>query len=102
MDQESGFFHQLTAMFAEHGMVGVMAFVLSLVRVHYEKKERSWKHKLIDSLFAGLLAVIAGQTVTAFGFSQGWSFLFAGIIGMLGVEVVRDAAHKWLNKKAEE
>lgn len=102
MDQESGFLQQLAAVLHSQGLVGVMAFVLSLVKFHYEKESRGWKHKIIDALFAGLIAVVVGKTVAEFGLSQGWSFLFAGIIGTLGVEFVRDIAKKYLTKKTEE
>ena len=82
-----------------HGVAAGMAFVLSWLRIQYDNKEPRPVRRLIEASLGGVLVFLIGITAERFGVSQGWSYVAAGFIGVLGVDQVREFAHKWARKK---
>lgn len=102
MDQGSGFLNQLTQAVNSHGMAAGMAFLLSWLRIQYDGKEPRPLRRLIEALLGSAITVAVGLTAESFGMSSGWSFAAAGMVGVVGVDFVRDSARKWAAKKVDQ
>lgn len=85
----------------DHGLVGLLTFVLSWLRIKFDAQETSTARQLIEATLGGLLAFMIGVACEKLGLSGGWSYVAAGFIGTMGVNQVRALAGRWAQRKAE-
>lgn len=80
----------------------VFSFVLSFVRVIYEKEETTFVRIMLESLICGALTVATGSILEQMGYGQHWYLGVGGIIGFMGTQSVRALANRLLNKKVDK
>lgn len=80
----------------------VFSFILSAVRVVYEKEETTFTRITLESLICGSLTIATGSILEAMGYGQQWYLGVGGIIGFMGTQSVRAFANKLLSKKADK
>ena len=85
----------------DHGLVGLLTFVLSWLRIKFDAQETDRARQLIEASLGGLLAFMIGLACEKLGLSGGWSYVAAGFIGTMGVNQVRNRAGKWAQRKVE-
>lgn len=83
----------------DHGLAGLLAFVLSWLRIKFDAKETDRARQLIEASLGGVLAFVIGLGCEKLGLSGGWSYIAAGFIGTMGVNQVRALAGKWAERK---
>lgn len=71
-------------------MSTLMSIVLSFFRVMYDDKEPRWMRRAFEVALCGSLGFAVSYAVTELGLSRGWSAAAASIIGLYGVEQVRE------------
>ena len=82
---------------------GIMAVVISTLRVIYDKEETKPIRIVMEAVICGLLAMTAHYGIAALGFdTSNWTPFIGGVIGYLGSASVRSLALKLLNKKVEK
>lgn len=100
-EKDIGFWLTLLSIIRDHGVLGLMAFVISYVRIMYDGQEPRPLRRLLEATLGGLIAVAVGLTCEAFEISSGWSYFSATFVGLLGVDKVRSLADRWANRRAE-
>lgn len=78
----------------------VLAIVIALLRVIYDKEETSFVRMLLESVLCGALAVVAASGVNALGLDQDWTVFIGGVIGFVGSQSIRSYADVFINRKA--
>lgn len=80
----------------------VFSFVLSVIRVIYEKEETTFTRIVLESLICGGLTIAIGSALQAMDYGQEWYLGVGGVIGFMGTQSVRAFANKLLAKKADK
>jgi lambda family phage holin len=88
-------------MLRDHGFAGLLAFVLSWLRIRFDATETDPARQMIEAALGGVLAFVIGMACQALEVSIGWSYVAVGVIGTMGVNQVRALAGKWAQRKAE-
>lgn len=100
-EKDPTFWVIVIAALKDHGFAGLLAFGLSYMRILYDDKEPRWDRQLLEAALGGVLTFLVGIGVEKAGLGGGWSYGFAGVIGVLGVEQVRQFGRRWAERKAE-
>ena len=100
-EKDPTFWVIVAAALKEHGLAGLLAFGLSYLRILYDDKEPRWDRQLIEAALGGVLVFLVGIGAEKFGMGGGLSYAVAGVVGVLGVEQVRQLGRRWAEKKAD-
>ena len=77
----------------------IIAIVISVLRIVYDKEETSFIRICMESLICGALSVSAGSALEAMGYGQNWYLFCGGVIGFMGSQSIRALANRLINKK---
>jgi lambda family phage holin len=77
----------------------IMAFLISVLRIIYDRKETQALRILLEALICGFLAIGVGRAILALGLSTDWTLFSASFIGFFGTVTVRSLALKLVNAK---
>lgn len=77
----------------------LMAVVMSVLRIIYDKEETSFSRIMLESLICGALTLSAGSALSAMGYGDNWYLFSGGVIGFMGSQSIRALAIKLLDKK---
>lgn len=77
----------------------VMALVISVLRIVYDKKESKWQRILLESLLCGALTYGITSGLRFFSVDPGVSIFCGAAIGFYGVEFVRHRAQRLIDKR---
>lgn len=80
----------------------LMAFLVALVRVIYDRDETRWVRIILEATLCGLLAVVAGAAISAMGLDNRWQLFAGGVIGFVGSEFIRSVAREFIRRRARE
>jgi lambda family phage holin len=79
----------------------VMAVIMSVLRVVYEKEETTLARIGLEALICGGLTIAAGSLLEAMNLGEKW-YLGAGVlIGFMGSQTVKATVNKLINKKVK-
>lgn len=79
----------------------IMATVVSVIRVIYDRDETSLMRIILESLICGFLSVAAGSAFSAMGYGDGWYLFVGGFIGFIGSQAIRAIAYKLIDRKID-
>jgi lambda family phage holin len=79
----------------------VMAAVIALLRIVYDRKERKPIRILLEALICGALSLSATSMIDVFGWPPTVSVMIGGTIGFIGVEQMREFALRWIGNRAD-
>lgn len=79
----------------------IMAVMISIIRVIYDREETSFMRIIMESLICGFLAVAAGSAMAAMGYGDTWYLFTGGFIGFLGSQSIRALAYKIIDRKVK-
>jgi lambda family phage holin len=79
----------------------LMAVMISIVRVIYDREETSFIRIMMESLICGFLTVAAGSAMAALGYGDNWYLFAGGMIGFLGSQSIRALAYKIIDKRVK-
>lgn len=77
----------------------LMAVVVAVIRVIYDKEETSFVRIALESVLCGALALTAGSAINALGYDQNWTLFAGGMIGFMGSQSIRAIANRFINKR---
>ncbi|CAA0365763.1 hypothetical protein ALT721_800062 [Alteromonas alvinellae] len=78
----------------------LLAVVIALLRVIYDKEETSAIRMGLESVLCGALAVVGASGVEAMGLDQNWTVFIGGVIGFVGSQSIRSYADVFLKSRA--
>ena len=76
----------------------IMAFVISILRVIYDRQETSFVRVILEGLICGALSLTFGSLAGALGFSENLQLAIGGAIGFMGVTQIR----MWFIRKVDK
>lgn len=79
----------------------VLAVVISVLRVIYDKEETKPLRIMLEALLCGSLAVVAGSAINAMGMSQDWTLFAGGVVGFIGSQTIRNFAIIHIKNRVE-
>ena len=100
-EKDPTFWVMFAAALRDHGLPAALAAVLSYLRILYDDKEPRWDRRLLEAALGGVLAFLVGLAAEKFGLTGGYSYAVAGVVGVLGIEQVRQMATRWANRKVD-
>lgn len=100
-EKDPTFWVMFAAALRDHGMPAALAAVLSYLRILYDDTEPRWDRRLLEAALGGVLAFLVGVGAEKFGLAGGYSYAVAGVVGVLGIEQVRQMATRWANRKVD-
>ena len=77
----------------------LMAVLISVLRVIYDRDETSFIRIMLESLICGALSVSAGSALDALGYGQNWYLFCGGVIGFMGSQSIRAIATRVIARK---
>ena len=77
----------------------VMALVISILRIVYDKKEARWQRIALESILCGTLTYGITSGLRFFSLDPGVSVFCGAAIGFYGVEFVRNRAQRLIDKR---
>lgn len=85
----------------EHPWLGgaVMAVIVSILRLVYDRKETSMIRIMLESLICGALTIAVGSGVAMLGYGQDAYLFTGGMVGFMGSQSIRALAYKLIDRK---
>lgn len=80
----------------------IMAWVVAMLRIVYDRKEPSWMRRLLESSLCGAIGYGVAAGAEAFGLAPGASIFFGSAVGLLGVDWVRVQARRVADKRISQ
>ena len=80
----------------------IVAVIIAIMRVIYDKDETRPARILLESLICGALSYATSSGIMAAGLDSQWSVFAGGMIGYIGSTTVREVALRLLNKKIDK
>lgn len=77
----------------------LMAMLVSVLRVVYDRKESSKVRMALEGAICGALTVSVSSAITALGYDHSWDMFMGGFIGFMGSQYIRAVAVSIVNKK---
>ena len=80
----------------------LMAVVVAVLRVIYDREETRPIRILMESSICGLLAVASCSAISALGVDQNWMIFVGSLIGYIGSNKVKAIAIKFIELKTDK
>ena len=77
----------------------LMAAMMSVLRVVYDREETNFCRILMESLICGGLTMASGSALVAMGYGQGWYMFCGGAIGFMGSQSIRAVAYRVIDRR---
>lgn len=100
-EKDPAFWVMVAAALRDHGLAAALAAVLTYLRVLYDGKESRWDRQLLEAALGGVLVFLVGVGAEKAGMGGGLSYAVAGVVGVLGVEQVRQLGRRWAERKSD-
>ena len=80
----------------------VMTFIISVFRICYLHKENNKRRVIIEGILCGLLAVASRYVFIHLNMTEDLSVAFGAVVGLTGVDKVREIGMNFLNNKSRK
>lgn len=98
-NNDPSFWENVIAAFREYGLIMCITFILSYLTISRDGREPKMIYRLRDAFIGSLLVLISGLAFKEMGLSAGWTYAFAGFVGVYGVDTIKEYARKWADKR---
>lgn len=78
---------------------GIMAMLIAVLRVIYDKEETRPTRIFLESLLCGALSLVFSSAISAMELDKDWAIFVGGMIGFFGTVTVRSLAIKFVSSK---
>lgn len=100
-DKDPGFWSAILALIGPEMRSAIMAIIISILRIVYDRKENRWQRITLESLLCGALAYGLSSGLAFFNLDAGLSVFAGAAIGFFGVEFVRSRAQRYVDTKVD-
>lgn len=97
--KDPGVLSQILELMSPEARAAIMALVISVLRIVYDRKESRWQRILLESLLCGALAWGISSGLSFFNLDSGLSVFTGAVIGFFGVEFVRARAQRYIQRR---
>lgn len=94
-DKDIGFWAGIIATLREYGLIMMMTFIISYMRIQLYSNGRTWKAELLEATIGTVLIMMTAHGLQAMEVNEGWSWASAIFIGLIGIDKARELIAKW-------
>ena len=80
----------------------LMAIVISILRVIYDRKETKPLRILLEAGICGALSLSVTYGIYALGLNANWAVFAGGAVGYIGSQTIRELTVRLLNSKIDD
>lgn len=98
-DKDLGFWASIIATAREHGLIMMLTFIISYLRINLYSDGRSWKAELLEALLGTFVIMMAANGLQALQINDGWAWGMAIFVGLIGIDKARALIEQVASKK---
>ena len=98
-DKDLNFWSGIVATLREHGLIMMMTFIISYMRIQLYSNCRIWGAEVLEAALGTLVIMMAAKGLQAMEVNEGWAWASAVFIGIIGIDKARDALERWAFKR---
>lgn len=98
-DKDLGFWASIIATAREHGLIMMLTFIISYLRINLYSDGRSWKAELLEALLGTFVIMMAAHGLQAMQLNEGWAWGVAIFVGLIGIDKARSVLESWATKR---
>lgn len=98
-DKDLSFWAGIIATLREHGLLMMMTFIVSYMRLKLYGNGRTWKAELLEAVLGTTVIMMTAKGLQAMEINEGWSWGASIFIGLIGIDKGREFIERWANRR---
>lgn len=102
LDKDISFWAGIVATLREHGVMMLMTFILSYMRIQLYCNGRTWRSELLEATLGTIVIMMAANGLQAMEVNNGWAWAASIFIGLIGIDKARELIERIASKRFNE
>ena len=98
-DKDLSFWAGVVATLREYGLIMMMTFIISYMRIQLYSNGRTWKAELLEATLGTIVIMMTAKGLQAREINEGWSWGASIFIGLIGIDKAREFIERWANRR---
>lgn len=98
-DKDISFWSGLFGTFREHGVLMMMTFIISYMRIQLYGDGRTWRAELLEAALGTAVIMMAAKGLQALEVNEGWAWGASIFIGLIGIDKAREFIERWAARR---
>jgi len=98
-DKDLTFWAGIIATLRDHGLIMMMTFIISYMRIQLYGNGRTWKAELLEATLGTIVIMMTAKGLQAMEINEGWSWGASIFIGLIGIDKAREFIERWANRR---
>ncbi len=98
-DKDLSFWAGVVATLREYGLIMMMTFIISYMRIQLYSNGRTWKAELLEATLGTIVIMMTAKGLQAMEINEGWSWGASIFIGLIGIDKAREFIERWANRR---
>ena len=98
-DKDLSFWASVVATLREYGLIMMMTFIISYMRIQLYSNGRTWKAELLEATLGTIVIMMTAKGLQAMEINEGWSWGASIFIGLIGIDKAREFIERWANRR---
>lgn len=98
-DKDLSFWAGIVATLREYGLIMMMTFIISYIRIQLYSNGRTWKAELLEATLGTIVIMMTAKGLQAMEINEGWSWGASIFIGLIGIDKAREFIERWANRR---
>lgn len=98
-DKDISFWSGIVATLREHGLIMMLTFIISYMRIQLYGNGRTWKAELLEATIGTVLIMMTSKAFQAMDVNEGWAWSSAIFIGLIGIDKAREHVERWATRR---
>lgn len=94
-DKDLSFWAGIVATLREYGLIMMMTFIISYMRIQLYGNGRTWKAELLEAAMGTIVIVMTAKGLQAMELNEGWAWASAIFVGLIGIDKARELIERW-------
>jgi len=98
-DKDLSFWAGIVATLREYGLIMMMTFIISYMRIQLYGNGRTWKAELLEATLGTIVIMMTARGLQTMEVNEGWSWAAAIFVGLIGIDKARELIERWTKSK---
>lgn len=98
-DKDLSFWAGVVATLRECGLIMMMTFIISYMRIQLYSNGRTWKAELLEATLSTIVIMMTAKGLQAMEINEGWSWGASIFIGLIGIDKAREFIERWATRR---
>lgn len=98
-DKDLSFWAGVVATLREYGLIMMMTFIISYMRIQLYSNGRTWKAELLEATLGTIVIMMTAKGLQAMEINEGWSWGASIFIGLIGIDKAREFIERWATRR---